>query len=52
MMLPFTVFMIPQYVIFKHLHFIGTTLPLWFGSFFGVPFYIFLLRTVLSDDPG
>lgn len=51
MMLPFTVFMIPHYIIFKHLHVIGTTLPLWFPSFFGIPFFIFLLRQFYLTIP-
>jgi len=51
MMLPFTVLMIPQYVIYKDLGWIGTNLPLWFPSFLGVPFYIFLLRQFYITIP-
>lgn len=51
MMLPFTVLMIPQYVIFRDLGWIGTNLPLWFPSFLGVPFYIFLLRQFYITIP-
>ncbi|MEI8195250.1 MAG: carbohydrate ABC transporter permease, partial [Phycisphaerae bacterium] len=51
MMLPFTVFMIPHYMIFKFLGLIGTNVPLWIGSFCGVPFYIFLLRQFYLTIP-
>lgn len=51
MMLPFTVLMIPQYVIFRDLGWIGTNLPLWAPSFLGVPFYIFLLRQFYITIP-
>lgn len=51
MMLPFTVLMIPQYVIFRDLGWIGTNLPLWMPSFLGVPFYIFLLRQFYVSIP-
>ena len=51
MMLPFVVVMVPQYDIFRRLHWIGTSLPLWGPSFFGVPFYIFLLRQFMLAIP-
>lgn len=51
MMLPFTVFMIPHYVIFKTLHLVGTNIPLWAPSFFGGSFYIFLLRQFYLTIP-
>jgi multiple sugar transport system permease protein len=51
MMLPFTVFMIPYYILFKDFGWIGTTLPLWAPSFLGAPFFIFLLRQFYITIP-
>ena len=51
MMLPFVVIMVSQYDIFRRLHWIGTTLPLWAPTFFGVPFYIFLMRQFMLAIP-
>ena len=42
MMLPFQVIMIPQYIIFNKLGWVGTFLPLIVPSFFGGAFFIFL----------
>jgi len=44
MMLPGQVTMIPIFVIFTRLHWVNTFKPLIVPSWFGVPFYIFLLR--------
>jgi multiple sugar transport system permease protein len=44
MMLPFQVTMIPLYLLFHKLHWLGTFLPLIVPAFFGNPFFIFLLR--------
>jgi len=44
MMLPGAVTLVPNYLIWKALGWLGTTVPLWGGSLFGSAFYIFLLR--------
>jgi len=44
MMLPYTVTLIPQYVIFRLFHWVDTFYPLWVPGFFGTPFLIFLVR--------
>jgi ABC-type glycerol-3-phosphate transport system permease component len=52
MMLPGIVTMIPSYVIFSKLGWVGTFLPLWVPSFFGGgAFNIFLLRQFFSGIP-
>lgn len=53
LMLPYTVTMIPQYVLFKHLHWINTFLPLWVPMWFGGgAFFIFLFRQFFMTIPG
>ena len=44
MMLPYQVTMIPLFIVFRNLGWVGTFKPLIIPSFFGGPFYIFLLR--------
>lgn len=51
MMLPFAVTMIPQYAIFSRLGWVDTFLPLIVPSYFGSPFYIFLLRQFFMGIP-
>ncbi len=51
MMIPFPVFMVPLYRIFRELGWIGTNLPLWVPAFFGIPFFIFLLRQFYLTIP-
>ena len=51
MMLPFQVTMIPVYIIFRKLGWIGTYHPLTIPAFFGVPFFIFLLRQFFTGIP-
>lgn len=51
MMLPYPVTMIPIYVEFNALGWINTFLPLIVPSFFGAPFYIFLLRQFFLGIP-
>jgi len=51
MMIPFPVLMVPQYAIFRELHWIGTTLPLWVPSFFASAYNIFLLRQFFQTVP-
>jgi multiple sugar transport system permease protein len=53
LMLPYTVTMIPQYVLFKHLHWINTFLPLWVPAWFGGgAFFIFLFRQFFLTIPN
>jgi multiple sugar transport system permease protein len=51
MMIPFPVIMVPTYIIFKHLGWIGTFLPLWVPAWFGSAFNIFLLRQFFMGIP-
>lgn len=51
MMIPFPVIMVPTYMIFKHLGWIGTFLPLWVPAWFGSAFNIFLLRQFFMGIP-
>jgi multiple sugar transport system permease protein len=51
MMLPYQVTLIPQYVIFSKLHWVGTFLPLTFPAWFATPFLIFLLRQFMMTIP-
>jgi multiple sugar transport system permease protein len=51
MMIPGTVTLIPTFILFRHLGWTGTLLPLIVPSFFGGPFYIFLLRQFFLSIP-
>jgi multiple sugar transport system permease protein len=51
MMIPYAVTMVPVFIVFKHLGWVGTYLPLIIPSFFGAPFYIFLLRQFFLTIP-
>ena len=51
MMLPYAVTMIPLYLVFKALGWIGSMKPLIVPAFFGAPFFIFLLRQFLMTIP-
>lgn len=51
MMIPFPVIMVPLYMIFKELGWIGTFLPLWLPAWFGSAFSIFLLRQFFLTIP-
>ena len=51
MMLPYQVTMIPIFIVFKNLGWVGTNIPLWLPAFFGAPFYIFLLRQFFLGLP-
>ena len=51
MALPGQVTMIPQFLLFSELGWYGTLLPLIIPSFFGVPFFIFLLRQFFMTIP-
>ena len=51
MMLPSQVTLIPQYTMFHMLHWINTYYPLVVPSFFGTPFFIFLLVQFIRGLP-
>jgi multiple sugar transport system permease protein len=51
MMLPGAVTMIPTYLIWNRLGFLGTTVPLWGTALFGSAFYIFLQRQFFMGLP-
>lgn len=51
MMIPFPVLMVPNYMIFKYLGWIGTFKPLWVPAWFGSAFNIFLLRQFFMGVP-
>ncbi|MFH0982709.1 MAG: carbohydrate ABC transporter permease [Planctomycetota bacterium] len=51
MMIPFPVIMVPTYMIFKYLGWIGTFRPLWVPAWFGSAFNIFLLRQFFLSLP-
>ena len=51
MMLPFQVIMIPQYIIFNKLGWVGTFLPLIIPPFFGGAFFIFLIIQFVYGIP-
>lgn len=52
MMLPFQVTMIPLFIFYQKIGWIGTFLPLIAPAFFGNAFYIFLLRQFFSGIPS
>lgn len=51
MMIPYPVTLIPQFLIFKELGWVGTFLPLIVPNFLGAPFFIFLLRQFFLTIP-
>lgn len=51
MMIPFPVIMVPTYMLFKELGWIGTFQPLWVPAWFGSAFNIFLLRQFFLGIP-
>jgi len=51
MMLPGIVTMIPIFIIFKEIGWVGTFFPLWVPSWFGIAFYIFLMRQYMMTLP-
>jgi multiple sugar transport system permease protein len=50
-MIPFTVTMIPVYLMYRQFGWIGTFKPLWVTSWFGSAFFIFLLRQFFLGLP-
>jgi multiple sugar transport system permease protein len=51
MMIPFPVVMVPTYMLFKTLGWIGTFKPLWVPAWFGSAYNIFLLRQFFRGIP-
>ncbi|MEO5952382.1 MAG: carbohydrate ABC transporter permease, partial [Chloroflexia bacterium] len=51
MMLPSAVTMIPTYILFTKLNWVNTLLPLVVPSYFGNPFFIFLMRQFFMTIP-
>ncbi|MNH96920.1 L-arabinose transport system permease protein AraQ [compost metagenome] len=51
MMLPYPAIMIPQFVLFSHMNWIDTFLPLIVPAFFGSAYNIFLLRQFFTTLP-
>lgn len=51
MMLPGAVTLVPNYLIWKFLGFLGTNVPLWGANLFGSAFYIFLMRQFYLSLP-
>jgi multiple sugar transport system permease protein len=51
MMMPYQVTMIPIFIAFKNFGWVGTNIPLWLPTFFGAPFFIFLLRQFFMGLP-
>ena len=52
MMLPFHITLIPLFLIFSKLGWVDTFKPLWVESFFGIAFFIFLLRQFFKTIPA
>lgn len=50
-MIPFPVTMVPVYLLFRDLGWIGTFKPLWVSAWFGTAFFIFLLRQFFLGLP-
>jgi multiple sugar transport system permease protein len=51
MMIPFAITMIPVYLLYRDLGWVGTFKPLWVTSWFGSAFFIFLLRQFFLGLP-
>lgn len=51
LMVPQAVLMSPQFLLFKHMHLIGTLAPLWLPSWFAGAFSVFLLRQFFMGIP-
>lgn len=52
LMVPFVVRLVPLFILFQKLGWINTFLPLVVPSFFGTPFFIFLMRQFFMTIPG
>ena len=51
MLLPGQVVMIPQYLIYNHIGWVGTILPLVVPHFFGAPFFIYMMMQFMAGIP-
>ncbi len=51
MMIPFVVVMIPVYLLYRNLGWVGSFKPLWVTSWFGSAFFIFVLRQFFLGLP-
>ena len=51
MMIPYAITLIPQYIIFSKIGWVNTFLPLTVPSYFGAPYFIFLLRQFFMGIP-
>lgn len=51
MMLPYQIIMIPQYIIFNNLGWVGTILPLVVPNFFSGAFFVFLIMQFIDGIP-
>ncbi len=51
MMIPYPMIMIPQYLLFRKLQMVNTTIPLIIVSWFGTPFFIFLVTQFMRSIP-
>ncbi len=51
LMIPHQITLIPQFALFQKLGWVGTYLPLIVPSFFGSPFFIFLMRQYIMTIP-
>jgi ABC-type glycerol-3-phosphate transport system permease component len=51
MMLPGVVTLIPVFIIFKQIRWVGTFYPLWVPAWFGGAFYVFLMRQYMLTLP-
>ncbi|WNQ09106.1 carbohydrate ABC transporter permease [Paenibacillus aurantius] len=52
MMIPGFVTLIPQYILFSKMHWVGTYLPLMIPGFFGAAYQIFLIRQFYMSIPN
>lgn len=51
MMIPFPIVMVPMYLLYRELGWVGSFKPLWVWSWFGSAFFIFLLRQFFLGLP-
>ncbi|MCA9298449.1 MAG: carbohydrate ABC transporter permease [Phycisphaerales bacterium] len=51
MLIPYPILMAPHFVMYRHLGWIGTFMPLWVPAWFGGAFQIFLLRQFFLTIP-
>lgn len=51
MMLPYEIIMVPQYIMFNWMGWVNTYLPLIVPTFFGTPFFVFLIMQFIRSIP-